>query len=65
VVANRVCTTEVSSAKSSTTAASASSMTAVAESAVTATVGVTPRSRPSSSNTSVVVPDRVSATTRS
>lgn len=65
MVAKRVWTTEVSSAKSSTTAASASSMTGVAGSAVTATVGVVPRSRVSTSSTSVVVPDRVRATTRS
>lgn len=65
MLANRVWTTEVSSAKSSTTTASAGLVTGDCGTAVTAVVGVCPRSRPSSSSTSVVVPDRVSASTRS
>lgn len=65
MVANRVCTTDSSSAQSSTATASAAAMTGVPGSAVSATVATLPRSSPRSSSTSVVVPDRVIATTRS
>ncbi len=44
---------------------SAASITGVCGSAVTAVVRVCPRRRPRSSSTSVVVPERVRATTRS
>jgi hypothetical protein len=63
LVANRVCTTERSSAKSSTTASVASVAAGCAPSAVITVVRpATARSR---SRTSVVVPERVIATIRS
>ncbi len=65
MVANRVWTTDSSSAKSSTTAWSAAVITGVAGSAVRAVVGTLPLSFTSRSTTSVVVPERVRATTRS
>ncbi len=65
MVANRVWTTERSSAKSRTTRSSAAVATGVAGSAVRAVVGVPPLNFPSRSSTSVVVPERVRATTRS
>ncbi|MDF9807291.1 hypothetical protein M2436_005838 [Streptomyces sp. HB372] len=64
-MAKRVWTTDRSSAKSRTTRSSAAARTGVSGSAVTATVREVPRRRSSSSRTSVVVPERVSATTRS
>jgi hypothetical protein len=62
VVAKRVCTTEASSAKSSTTTTSAASATGVPGTAVIATVRA-PSTHVSACATSVVVPDRESATT--
>ena len=65
MVANRVCTTDSSSAKSSTIASSAAAATGEPATAVTATVGTVPPRSPSSCRISVVVPDRDSTTTRS
>src|SRR5690606_4714366 len=64
-VANRVWTTDSSSAKSRTATASAARVTGDAGSAVTAPVAMVPRTRCSRPSTSVVVPDRVIARTRS
>ncbi|CAM5303572.1 hypothetical protein SVIOM74S_00829 [Streptomyces violarus] len=65
MVANRVWTTERSSAKSRTARSSAAVITGVSGAAVIAVMGVLPFSLPSRSRTSVVVPERVRATTRS
>ncbi len=65
MVAKRVWTTDSSSAQSSTATVSAASMTGVFGSAVSATVATLPRSSPSRASTSLVVPERVIATTRS
>ena len=65
MVANRVCTTDSSSAKPSSMLASAASATGVPASAVIATVRVVPRSRSASSSISVVVPERDSSSSRS
>ena len=65
MVANRVWTTDSSSAKLRSMTASAASGTGVPGTAVIATVGAVPRSRSSSCTISVVVPDRDSTTTRS
>ena len=62
-VGNRVCTTDVSSAKSSTTVRSTAAPTGLPCTAVTATWTATAARRPRSAvSTSVVVPERVSAT---
>ncbi len=71
MVANRVCTTDFSSANSSTMTSSAAVMIGVRGSPVMAVVRTVagapslPRTRSSSASTSVVVPDRVMATIRS
>ena len=65
MVANRVCTTDSSSAKDRSITASAACATGVPGTAVIATVGAVPRSRSSSCRISVVVPDRDSTRTRS
>ncbi len=65
MVANRVCTTDSSSAKLRSTVAPAASDTGFGVPAVIATVGTVPRSRSSSCRISVVVPDRDSTRTRS
>ena len=64
MVANLVWTTDFSSANSSATRWRAAAPTGVRGSAVTATVSVVP-TRARASSTSVVVPERVRATTRS
>ena len=64
-VANLVCTTDSSSAKSSTMTASAPAATGVSGTAVMATVGTRPPSSSSSRRISVVVPDRDSTSSRS
>lgn len=65
VVAKRVCTTDSSSANSKPTTESAVCATGAAGTAVSVVVATVPRSRPSRSSTSVVVPERVMATIRS
>ena len=66
MVANRVCTTDCSSAKSSTTASSAAATTGVPGSAVIAVDRARgPATGRQARSTSVVVPERVIATTRS
>ena len=63
MVANTVCTTDCSSAKSSTTVWSATCSTGLAGTAVIATTGEPVASM--ARTTSVVVPEREIATTRS
>ena len=65
MVANRVCTTDSSSANPRSMTASAACATGVPGTAVIATVGTVPRSRSSSCTISVVVPERDSTSTRS
>ncbi len=62
MVANRVCTTDCSSANGSATTWSARPVMGVPGSPMMATVGVWPRTWSSSWSTSVVVPDRLMAT---
>ena len=65
VVANRVCTTDFSSAKGSATVSSEIATAGVSGSPMTVTVGIRPLTASSTRSTSVVVPERVIATTAS
>ena len=65
VVANRVCTTERSSANGSRTTASAAEVIGLFGSPTTATEGIRPRASSRTWSTSVVVPDRLMTTTES